>query len=544
MSNRPALGRGSSWFDGPGARPILGESGPSTAATHASPRHDDPSYGGSTGGGEGYESHQPRVVGSGSSGAPQPSHSAPAQPVIRRVGNKANVSSACGPCKRAHLACDPARPCKRCVNIGKEDQCEDVPHKKRGRPKVNKTPSIDPYARPVPRPAPPPSASVEDRKWRPSSGYDSPYTTTSPPVQLGALAPRMPSPPPRAPMVGPPGPYESASASPYSAPPSGPASAPPTAHSSAHGQYDDRPQPTFTLFCSTDLKILRATADCYRFLGFHAHELLNLDLLRWIHPADQHLINQDRDQLLNVSYLPTSPHTSRETHVAIVTANEHELKSPAAGMVDPYPNQTVRMFHGDGGLYPFNIRMHLGGGLGGSLWQQETLGRIYLVVSCLPVPSEAVHDPQGRRPSQYPAGAAPPPTAGGLPSFSSIAAAADAPGSSTYHRPLSAHGPGGSYYSRPSTSSSAPYPPGPTGPSLSPRAPSPGGPGAYSRYHSYPPPHPHPGGFYMPPGSSSYDRRPDTHPDEWRRHGQPLPSPSAPGSAPPLPDYRRGWDRQ
>jgi hypothetical protein len=50
-----------------------------------------------------------------------------AGPVIRRVGGKANVSSACGPCKRAHLACDVGRPCKRCINMGKEDQCEDVP---------------------------------------------------------------------------------------------------------------------------------------------------------------------------------------------------------------------------------------------------------------------------------------------------------------------------------------------------------------------------------------------------------------------------------
>ena len=48
-------------------------------------------------------------------------------PAIKRVGGKANVSSACGPCKRAHLACDVARPCKRCVNMGKQDQCEDVP---------------------------------------------------------------------------------------------------------------------------------------------------------------------------------------------------------------------------------------------------------------------------------------------------------------------------------------------------------------------------------------------------------------------------------
>lgn len=45
----------------------------------------------------------------------------------KRTGGKANVSSACGPCKKAHLACDVQRPCKRCTNMGKEDQCEDVP---------------------------------------------------------------------------------------------------------------------------------------------------------------------------------------------------------------------------------------------------------------------------------------------------------------------------------------------------------------------------------------------------------------------------------
>ena len=46
---------------------------------------------------------------------------------VKRIGGKANVSSACGPCKKAHLACDIQRPCKRCTNMGKEDQCEDVP---------------------------------------------------------------------------------------------------------------------------------------------------------------------------------------------------------------------------------------------------------------------------------------------------------------------------------------------------------------------------------------------------------------------------------
>lgn len=46
---------------------------------------------------------------------------------IKRIGGKANVSAACGPCKRAHLACDVNRPCRRCANMGKDGMCEDVP---------------------------------------------------------------------------------------------------------------------------------------------------------------------------------------------------------------------------------------------------------------------------------------------------------------------------------------------------------------------------------------------------------------------------------
>ena len=45
------------------------------------------------------------------------------------------VFKACVHCKRAHLACDNNRPCKRCVHLGKSATCVDVEHKKRGRPK-------------------------------------------------------------------------------------------------------------------------------------------------------------------------------------------------------------------------------------------------------------------------------------------------------------------------------------------------------------------------------------------------------------------------
>ena len=43
-----------------------------------------------------------------------------------------HVARACQHCKKAHLACDEQRPCKRCVRLGKTD-CRDVEHKRRGR---------------------------------------------------------------------------------------------------------------------------------------------------------------------------------------------------------------------------------------------------------------------------------------------------------------------------------------------------------------------------------------------------------------------------
>ncbi|KAJ2660235.1 hypothetical protein IWW48_003067 [Coemansia sp. RSA 1200] len=50
-------------------------------------------------------------------------------------GAKPHVPSACTNCKKAHLACDLQRPCRRCVNSGKCSTCKDVQHKKRGRPR-------------------------------------------------------------------------------------------------------------------------------------------------------------------------------------------------------------------------------------------------------------------------------------------------------------------------------------------------------------------------------------------------------------------------
>lgn len=48
-----------------------------------------------------------------------------------------NVDKACNHCKRSHLRCDNVRPCRRCVATGKTG-CQDVKHKPRGRPRLQK----------------------------------------------------------------------------------------------------------------------------------------------------------------------------------------------------------------------------------------------------------------------------------------------------------------------------------------------------------------------------------------------------------------------
>lgn len=60
-------------------------------------------------------------------------HSRPNKPARR---TKTHVASACVNCKKAHLSCDVARPCGRCVASGKQETCKDVQHKKRGRPRL------------------------------------------------------------------------------------------------------------------------------------------------------------------------------------------------------------------------------------------------------------------------------------------------------------------------------------------------------------------------------------------------------------------------
>ncbi|KAJ9613395.1 hypothetical protein H2200_003337 [Cladophialophora chaetospira] len=92
---------------------------------------------------------------------------------------KAHVASACVNCKKKHLRCDSSRPCRRCVQSGKEDSCHDVEHKKRGRPplKPDDTASTGRYP---PTPSYQPTLpAVSQSIGRPNFSSPSPYSQGS-----------------------------------------------------------------------------------------------------------------------------------------------------------------------------------------------------------------------------------------------------------------------------------------------------------------------------------------------------------------------------
>lgn len=66
----------------------------------------------------------------------------PSSPNVKRKNAKGTrkpyTKRACTNCKNAHAACEPTRPCKRCVNMGIPHECIDAERKKPTRPRQRK----------------------------------------------------------------------------------------------------------------------------------------------------------------------------------------------------------------------------------------------------------------------------------------------------------------------------------------------------------------------------------------------------------------------
>jgi hypothetical protein len=288
-----------------------------------------------------------------------------------------------------------------------------IQHKKRGRPKVNKAPIGTPYQRARPphddmmqyRQAIPPSypnlpPGNYDPMYHPQQDYKPFYQNAPPPPQA-----RIPS--------------------------------PQTAGSD--------PPNLFTLFTTTDFRIMRVSQGSWGLTGYHQPDFMGHSLLDWVMPVDRGLLEEDRTRLLtlpNSTMVPDSKYELLQN--TIHHRSERELVSPAEGMGE-YPNQNVRIVRSDQQYNLFNVRLHVGGGLGGSLYHPDTYDRLYLVVSCLliPPPPGPPQGPHSRAVSAGTMSSYGPPTPitpmtagppGGLPGFSQIAAGVEAPPSAIGQR--------------------------------------------------------------------------------------------------------------
>jgi hypothetical protein len=289
----------------------------------------------------------------------------------------------------------------------------DHQHKKRGRPKVNKAPLGTPYQRARPPHDDPNIYRQPLPSYPPSGNYDPMYH---------------------------PAPYY------QNAPP------PPQARIPSPQTAGSDPPNLFTLFTTTDFRIMRVTQGSHGLTGYYQPDFFGNSLLDWVMPQDRQLLDEDRMRLLtlpNSTMLPASKWELFQDSVH--HRSERELVSPAEGMGE-YPNQNVRIVRADQLYSLFNVRLHLGGGLGGSLFHPDTYDRLYLVVSCLLIPPPGPSPgPQSRAvsagtiASSYgpptpitPMTAGPP---GGLPGFSQIAAGVEAPPPSAGRYPSGPYSP-------------------------------------------------------------------------------------------------------
>ncbi|KAL7310741.1 hypothetical protein PS15m_010205 [Mucor circinelloides] len=274
-------------------------------------------------------------------------------PIAKKKPTKTtHVPTACINCKKAHLACDLSRPCKRCSTLGKSDSCIDIKHKKRGRPKLT---SI--------------------KKWQQATTLtvNKPYQST-PPITSSTL-PSTPTP------------FVPLHASPtlFSSPIS---SFKMTASREIPKEEQRSPKEMMTMFLSMDLCCARVSDESMQFLSTNPTQMGHCSFYDIIHPESSETLSRIHRILLDnchrhvtqpISFKPASSET-------FLTTSAAQLLSIANG------SQTIKetlKFKSSVSL--FECRFYLGGGFGGDLFVSNTLEQLYMV--CLVTKKPAVSPP-------------------------------------------------------------------------------------------------------------------------------------------------------
>ncbi|KAJ8654969.1 hypothetical protein O0I10_009365 [Lichtheimia ornata] len=248
---------------------------------------------------------------------------------IRRRATKSHVPAACVHCQRAHLACDVERPCKRCVQAGREDNCFDVQHKKRGRPR---------------------------RRDREESVGSIASNFGSMDGASGILVPEM-----------------IRSSFSLTQPVQGVDQC-----ANSPGTKDSH---MVTLFLSMDVCCARVSDESLQALGLYPHEFAHRSLYDFIFPEQSDRLARIHRCLLDnassvcgVKHMPPTERT---------TADCFSNTSPAMLMTIANGSQTLKEtlnFKTSSGSYvPMQTRFYLGGGLGSDLFVSDSLQHLYIV---------------------------------------------------------------------------------------------------------------------------------------------------------------------
>ncbi|KAI8141528.1 ribose 5-phosphate isomerase A-domain-containing protein, partial [Fennellomyces sp. T-0311] len=238
-------------------------------------------------------------------------------------------------CQKAHLACDVSRPCKRCVQSGREDTCFDVQHKKRGRPRR--------------RDRQPLSLGTQDVPALASEGILAPelvrssFTMTRPPGNNVA-------------------------------------------------DKESVEKIMVTLFLSMDICCARVSDESLDVLGIYPHEFAHRSLYDFILPehtdrlARIHRCLLDNANRQEKRILPPTQRTTSECFASTSPSMLLNIANGSLTLKEPLGFKTSSGSH-----VVLNTRFYLGGGLGADLFVPTSLERLYII--CLATAERAVPEP-------------------------------------------------------------------------------------------------------------------------------------------------------
>ncbi|PWN32527.1 uncharacterized protein FA14DRAFT_157237 [Meira miltonrushii] len=283
---------------------------------------------------------------------------------------KVHVPSACLNCKKAHLACDVNRPCRRCINLGKTDTCIDVRHKKRGRPRLrdrehsaNSTTMFSAS-----------NSSSSPRQGIPSTPphYGQMHHNTSPFAAAASGITR----------------GRSISAASIGSGAGGMSRNIAMAYGTPNQQQypqQQHQQSSTWMILSTSLHCARNSTNLPNMLGsVRQDDLLGTFLLDIIHPADVGRVENMWNLLIKPVDVPVQPLYAHPD--TIMSMSSDDLMTPATGTVYlREENIRIAQVPNPDGRTSYIVRsigFHLGGGtFGVDLYRKHTFDRAYIVAS-------------------------------------------------------------------------------------------------------------------------------------------------------------------